>query len=156
MRKDSYRVLSWSLCLAALVVLTGCSSFERAWKDSLARPFPAQGVTGPWVGTWLSDSNGHNGALRCILTQTTNNAYEAWFKAKYRKVIPLTYAYKVTLEVLPVQDGVFTFSGKENLGALAGGVYHYEGRIAGTNFFSTYRCRIDHGTFRMSRPGARP
>ena len=39
-----------------------------------------------------------------------------------------------------------------NLGWLAGGVYHYEGRADATNFFSTYTSKYDHGTFQMTRP----
>ena len=38
------------------------------------------------------------------------------------------------------------------LGFLAGGVYHYEGHADATNYFSTYSCKYDHGTFQMSRP----
>jgi len=49
---------------------------------------------------------------------------------------------------------VWQFQGDENLGWLAGGVYHYEGRVSPTNFHSTYRSKYDHGTFEMGRPQA--
>ena len=64
---------------------------------------------------------------------------------------PVTFNYTVPLKVLKTND-VFNFTGDADLGSLAGGLYHYDGQAAGTNFFSTYSCKYDHGTFQMTRP----
>jgi hypothetical protein len=144
-----------SIILLGLLGFTGCSSFKREWKQTLAQPspVPVSGITGPWEGTWLSDANGHQGPLRCLITQGTNGNYQAWFRAKYKKVITLSYAYTVSLEAIQSdQDQNVVFSGEEDLGKLAGGVYRYEGKVNQTRFYSTYRCKYDHGTFQMSRP----
>ena len=39
----------------------------------------------------------------------------------------------------------------ENLGGIYGN-YNYDGKASPTNFFSTYKARLDHGTFQMTRP----
>lgn len=141
--------------IAMLIIIfgTGCSSFERDWKRAVIEPAATGSLEGPWAGTWQSDVNGHQGILRCLVTRQTNGLYAARFHAKYRKV--LTYSYTVPLTVQR-QAGQFVFEGEENLGWLAGGRYDYRGHAGGTNFFSTYRCEYDHGTFRMTRPPVAP
>jgi hypothetical protein len=97
----------------------------------------------------LSDINHHTGELRCVVTKREDGMYRARFHAKYNKV--LSFGYTVPLKVEPAADG-FHFSGEADLGWLAGGVYHYDGHADTTNFFSTYSCKYDHGTFKMGRP----
>ena len=110
-------------------------------------------MEGPWAGEWSSDVNGHHGRLRCLISETTNELWQARFHATYKMlwIIPLTFGYTVDLSVTKEQDR-FVFHGEEDLGSFAGGLYHYEGEATGENFFSTYRCDYDHGTFRMTRP----
>lgn len=106
-------------------------------------------MEGRWEGHWLSDVNGHNGKLLCIVSRQETGDYSAWFKATYKKV--LKFSYTVPLIVDPLDTG-WKFSGHEDLGKLAGGVYHYEGTATATNFHSTYRSKYDHGVFEMTRP----
>ncbi len=61
------------------------------------------------------------------------------------------FSYAVPLQ-FEQRDGVWQFTGEENLGKMAGGVYRYEGHVSPTNFFSTYQSKYDHGTFQMRRP----
>ena len=68
-------------------------------------------------------------------------------------VLRFSFGYSVPLQVRRTND-TYQFLGEANLGWLAGGLYHYEGSATGTNFFSTYRCKYDHGTFQMGRPSA--
>ncbi len=140
--------LALLLLLIALVLGSGCSCFNHEWKMAAATPAPDTGLQGRWQGTWHSDANGHAGKLRCVVTRTDDAMYRARFHAKYMKV--LSFGYTVSLKAEPTTNG-FSFSGAANLGRLAGGVYHYEGH-ADTNFFSTYSCKYDHGTFQMTRP----
>lgn len=106
-------------------------------------------MEGRWQGRWLSDVNGHNGKLLCIVSRLEDGDYAARFRATYKKF--LRFSYAVPLEV-EHRSGVWHFHGEENLGKLAGGVYRYEGNATPTNFHSTYRSRYDHGIFEMQRP----
>ena len=126
----------------------GCSSFSRDWKTTAFGP-TAGLIDGPWEGTWKSDDSGHHDRLRCLIRAEGAGAYQARFRANYRKII--RFSYTVNL-VGTETNGLFLFRGEADLGRLAGGIYHYEGETSATNFFSTYRCRYDHGTFQLSRP----
>jgi hypothetical protein len=71
------------------------------------------------------------------------------------------FGYTTPLKVAAESSGVLRFSEDADLGWWAGGVYHHEGYVMGTNFLSTYRCKYDHGTFsndkacpRRTVPGA--
>jgi len=146
-------VVRITLSLLVLVLLggTGCSSFHRDWKQAVAQPPPADRLAGPWEGTWLSDANGHTDRLRCLVTQQTNGLYQARYYAWYKAGLTFTFSYTVPLEA-HAAAGRAEFSGTEDLGWLAGGVYTYQGWADGTNFFSTYYSKYDNGTFRMARP----
>jgi hypothetical protein len=141
------------LSLAVIPLLAGCSSFNREWKSALKEPMPTEGLAGPWEGHWVSDASGHNDRLRCVIKEDSTNRYQADFHANYKSVFH--FGYTVPLEVRQ-NGGTFEFSGEADLGKLAGGVYKYEGNATGTNFFSTYSSKYDHGKFEMSRPVAKP
>ena len=144
------RLLNLAAILALLVLCGGCG-FSRAWSKAGRTLPPSDSIEGRWEGRWLSDVNGHTGRLRGVLTRSAENTntYTAHFRATYWKIF--RYSYKAEFPFEP-QDGVWHFRGDENLGWLAGGVYHYEGAVSPTNFHSTYRSKYDHGTFEMSRP----
>jgi hypothetical protein len=144
------RVLRHALTAAGVLLLCGCSSFNRAWREAAAPPVGAPSIEGRWEGRWLSDVNGHTGRLRCLLSRNAETNYTARFRATYWKVF--RYSYSVNLHLDPQGDGVWRLDGSEDLGALAGGVYRYVGRVTPTNFFSTYESTYDHGTFQMNRP----
>ena len=146
---EYFRWLALPLALAFVLFATGCSRFNRDWKTAAAAAVPASTLEGRWLGTWFSEPSGHTDRLRCLITKQPDGQFNARFHAKYHKTF--SYKYTVPLTVLE-KDGVFTFSGEANLGWLAGGVYHYAGRATPTNYFSTYRCPYDHGTFQMTRP----
>jgi hypothetical protein len=136
--------------IGVLPMLTGgCTSFDHDWQKA-ARQFPSpDDLQGRWQGTWVSEVNGHTDTLRCVITKKDDGIYQARFLARYHKV--LSFGYTVPLKV---ESGTneLKFNGDANLGWLKGGVYHYEGHATATNYFSTYSCKYDHGTFQMSRP----
>ncbi len=137
------------VALAALLVLSGCSTFNRDWQAAAADRTPANSIAGRWEGKWLSDQNGHSGKLRALIRPLDNGQYEARYHANYGFI--LSFGMEAKLNVKPVADGQWQFSGAENLGK-GYGVYRYEGKASGTNFFSTYKASLDHGTFQMTRP----
>jgi len=133
-----------------VLVSAGCSSFQRDWKAAGRNPHPAN-LEGRWEGTWHSDVNDHKNVLRCLVTRPTNGIISARFHAKYKKVFTWSFSYTVPLTVRQRGED-FTFEGEADLGWYAGGHYEYMGHASATNFFSTYRCNYDHGTFQMGRP----
>jgi hypothetical protein len=139
-----------TLCLIGLLVCTaGCSSFNREWNSVAVSQPAADSLTGAWDGTWLSDHNGHAGRLRAIITRRTDDTYHARFHATYMRILTFGQAVDLTVDR---QGTNFTFSGAADLGKAHGGSYSYEGNASPEKFFSTYKCSIDHGTFRLHRP----
>jgi hypothetical protein len=130
-------------------LLSGCSTFQREWRQSAKSPPPNDDISGRWQGTWKSDSNGHNDKLRCVITKADDQHYTARFHAKYKHV--LSFGYSVPL-LVNHEDGKRTFKGEADLGKLAGGRYTYEGTATPTNFFSRYDSKYDRGAFEMKRP----
>jgi len=129
-----------------LVLLTGCSGFQREWKRTVASGDDP--LAGRWEGGWLSEVNGHHGGLRCIVTKTNAMEYQARFRATYQIFLHFTYTVPLRADR---DGGSLTFGGEADLG-IAGGLYRYAGRADGSNFTAIYTSPSDHGTFRMSRP----
>lgn len=146
MKSTSSLLLAFTLFLATFS--TGCS-FSRAWSKASKEPTPTNDITGRWEGKWLSDRNGHNGRLRCVVTHDETGQYQFHYHAVYWKI--LRAGYQVKLDVQREGDN-FILKGNSDLGWLGGGVYDYEGKASPTNFFSTYKSKYDHGTFQMTRP----
>lgn len=145
------RIKRWTLrgFLLAAIVLSGCSTFNRDWNKAVSNPIQPASVAGAWDGSWLSDHNGHNGRLQCLLTENPDGTYQARFRAVYAKVIRV--GYTANFQMVPAASGETQFKGSADLGWLRGGSYGYEGRIWSTNFFSTYTNKYDYGTFQMHR-----
>lgn len=138
-----------SFAVLTVVLLCGCSSFNRDWRKAAQQPAPANSIEGRWEGSWTSGSNAHTGNLRCLLTREEGARYQARFRATYGKIFHFSYTTPLTVQ--EHGDG-WEFNGESNLGKMAGGVYYYEGRASTTNFFSTYKSKYDHGVFEMRRP----
>ena len=141
------------LAIAALG-LSSCSiGYNREWSKAKAQAShqPPKDMSGPWLGTWRSDVNGHNGELRCIVTPLAGNAGQERFHyhATFMKILSATY--DVTHVVKPVKGG-FTFAGDQVLTGAGGGLYHYEGNATPSTFHATFRSEKDHGVFEMKRP----
>src|SRR5215469_3364529 len=98
---------------AGLGLASGCTSFKTAWEQAATHPAAPDKVLGRWEGNWRSDVNGHNGSLRCVVTQHQDGSYQARFRAIYRKVIG--FGYTVKLHGVET-NGVFKFDGEANLG----------------------------------------
>jgi hypothetical protein len=137
-----------TLLLVLSLVLCGCS-FSHEWKQAAKFSSPVSELEGRWQGTWVSEVNGHTGALRCLMSREEAGRYRARFRATYAKVFTFGYTVQLATEET---NHTARFRGEANLGWLAGGIYRYEGHTDGTNFLATYSCKYDHGTFRMTRP----
>lgn len=141
-----------ALALAVLLPLlgtTGCSTYQREWRAAAAAPVAPGSIEGAWDGMWLSDHNGHNGRLQAILTKVDADTYEARFKARYMTI--LSFSQTTLLKARP-GTGRLEFAGENDLGKAYGGIYTYAGHATDAEFFSTYKCSIDHGKFELKRP----
>lgn len=147
------KTISAYLVTALALTLCGCSTFNYEWRQAARRPIPTNDISGQWEGRWTSTANVHNDTLRCLITKVDERNYDAKFHAAYKKWITVYFGYTVRLEAQKGATGV-SFRGAEDLGALAGGVYTYQGHADHTNFFSTFKSKYDHGTFHMTRPPA--
>ena len=134
-----------ALFLFVAVLTTGCSSFDRAWRNP---PAQSAGIAGRWEGRWQSARTGHDGKLRAIITPQTAARYNARFRATYRSV--LSAEYDVTLNVKR-RGPRSEFRGAADLGVW--GRYETTGSATRTQFHATYRSKLDHGTFEMRRAG---
>ena len=148
-RKLAGKSVTVSVAGILLLLACGCSSFNREWRKAAQTAVAPDSMEGRWQGHWSSDANGHDGKLRCIVSQREDGDYAARFRATYMKI--LRFSYTVPLKVEHTDD-VWHFHGEENLGKMAGGVYQYEGNATPMNFHSTYRSKYDHGVFEMERP----
>jgi len=132
--------------LAAL--FSNSADFRRDWKRYSAVGSPPQGIEGCWLGEWISDVNGHHGQLEGVVTKSDSGKYQACFHATYSRF--LRVYYEVDLKGRE-ENGHVELEGEADLGQLAGGVYHYTGEATPTGFHCQYRCKYDHGPFRMKR-----
>ena len=139
-----------AVIFASLSLLCGCSTFEHDWEAAAsAKPIGRADMTGRWQGTWASEADTHTGGLRCLITRLDDTTYHARYAATFWGIFHFSYEMDLTAKQLP--DHVI-FEGEADLGAMAGGVYHYEGHADAENYEATYRCSVDHGKFTMKRP----
>jgi len=149
-----------SLVAACGALLLGaCASFDRDWQAAAARPVrAADRVATAWDGKWTSEKhrlpNGTaaGGRLRCIFTRQDATHYRARFHANW---LCFATGYEATFTTRPRSGGI-DFRGEQDLGAIFGGVYRYEGRVTRDRFLARFASRYDHGTFAMSRPAEGP
>ena len=137
------------LFLILLLLSTGCTTFHRDWTQAKSKvPTETKSIEGAWDGKWVSDVNGHNGRLRCIIEQTQPHQYTARYRANYWGI--LRFGYSVPLELKSKTNG-YVFTGEANLGKLAGGTYSYELKASPISIESTYKSNYDHGRFILQR-----
>ena len=143
----------WPALVCACAVAVGCSNFERKWRDLGHQPPPADPVLGRWEGRWDSVTTGHGDVLRCIVTPAEEGGYDAWFHARFMKV--LSGQYHAALEVEPRHDergAYIAIRAEADLGRLAGGVYRQAGEIRDGHYRTRYTSEHDEGTMEMKRP----
>jgi hypothetical protein len=130
--------------LAALV--SNASDFKRRWNQRMPPPAAANGLQGRWQGEWISEANGHRGALRCLLVRGEGGDYEAAFHAVYASVLRVSYTVPLRGQW---SEGKLKLEGDADIGSLAGGIYHYQGEANEKEFTCLYSCKYDHGDFHM-------
>lgn len=142
------------LVLSTAFLVIGCAGvgFEKKWEAALAEYGSAKSpgpVAGPWTGTWRTETNGHEGKLRCIATPIDEDSYEFLYHATWFKIFQ--GGYKVNFDVDKTSGG-YLVQGTEDLGLF--GTLTHDGKIRGDKFNATYSNRRETqvGEFKMERP----
>ena len=123
---------------------------EKAVPATPAAPQPPKAdlLEGQWQGSWSSSSTGMDGSLQCTMRKLEDGTYSAAFSA----IFGMIFTHKSTVTLHAEVDGdIWRFRGQEDLGFFSGGVYTYEGRTDGEEFYSTYDSLLDKGIFQMKR-----
>lgn len=144
------RFLRIAAPLLLLTCVAGCSTsgYEKQWRAASIAPAGDKALEGRWEGLWLSEVNGHTGRLRCIITHAHGKNYRFDFNSTFWKM----FRYRTTLTFrLEDSAGTLKFTGSEDLGPVAGGVYTYEGGFNGSDFQATFKSAYDHGVFKMHK-----
>lgn len=145
-----FRLACTLIILACVALASGCSPFEHDWNAAAgAKPADATDITGRWQGTWTSEASGHSGGLRCLITRIDTKTYHARYAATFWSIFHFGYEMDLTAER---QVDWVHFQGEADLGAMAGGLYHYDGHANAESYSATYRSSQDHGNFVMKRP----
>lgn len=147
-----------SLLLTAIitVALTSCGigPYSRSFKEATTTlPRPAPNVEGPWIGTWKSKVNGHQGPLWCIVHPTPGQPgrFDFRYRAGWGRLQFGDYTHTLAAKI--ARDGSLPLSGEMILpGGL--GTYQVKGRLTRDSFMATYQSKADHGIMILSRPAA--
>ena len=145
MRQD----LSLPWIAAVLLLVCGCSQYERRWNNPALAAGGKDSLEGSYIGKWESARYpGAQGRLWCILTRRSADQYEADFKATWHGIF--SSQHKVTLEVKKRQPGTgaVEFSGDSEIKMWIGsGHYRCKGEITPSEFRADYDAAYDHGKF---------
>ena len=123
-----------------------CRDFRARWES--AAGLDAQGVSGRWSGEWISEASGHRGPLQAALSVVSPALWHMAFRATYSKIFRACYA---TDFAVVQEEGRWSFTGRQDLGALAGGEYEYGGYATVAEMVCRYKSTSDHGEFRLRR-----
>jgi hypothetical protein len=140
-----------ALALVPALLLAGCcSTFDRDFDAAKSTADASSPLLGSWDGTWHSDPSGHAGGLRCIISRT-DSGFSSRYYATFTFLLPLSFEYSVPITALKDGDS-WRFRGSAEIDyVIAGGLYEYEGLVAGDEFVASYRSNFDSGIFRMKR-----
>ena len=140
-----------------LVTVTSClmfaglpahaASFKSDWKAAVQQQPSTNSIVGAWEGKWKSKKHNVSGPLRCVITDLGNGNYQARFHAEFHW-FHFTYTAKLTAEKT---DAGTVLKGVADLGWM-GGIYHYQGPISPSKYFSTYVSPVENGVLELARP----
>lgn len=104
-------------------------------------------LAGTWSGTWLSQTNGHNGPLNGTFTKLNDTTYAAKFRGRFFAVIP--FRYQVNLNVVGSDADHLYLAGSSRLPIF--GTFQYSATATATDFTADYTSKRDRGQFNLNR-----
>jgi hypothetical protein len=142
--------------IATVLTLVLCSCGANSYRSGFALassniPRPPINAEGPWVGTWVSEVNGHTGPLWCIVQPSLDQPGKYDFRYRAGWGILKFGDYTHTVPAKLGKDGSLSLSGEMKLpGGL--GIYQVKGKLTRETFSTTYQGAGDHGTMFLKRP----
>ena len=128
-------------------MVAGCTGdFEKQWSAAM-KTEPAEPLLGCWAGTWSSQSTGHTGRLRMVVTKH-EESYRAQFLAVYGGIF--TFGMAIPLEPDDAGEKT-TFKSEHDLG-WPWGKFTWAGQLVEGGFEATYESAADKGIFKLKRP----
>jgi len=137
-----------AMAVMGLLLVTGCTSFGREWKQASTAVADRHGMAGRWEGEWRSHKNRHHGKLRAIATARGAHRYQVRYRAGFAGIF--RFGYRMEMDVTPSGEGRCEFAGQASLGLA--GVYQCAGHADGTSFVARYATKGDYGVFELRRP----
>lgn len=152
--KTTFALLVSVLFALAALFLSSCAGYNQAWQEAVAsyHTGETEGPEGPWTGSWKTETNGHSGALRCIVEPAPEQpgTYKFRYHALWGGGIPAVRTVRY-----PVQrrDDRWVVEGEEKLFT---GRFHHRATIRKDRFEASYTKDDgkEVGAFRMKRPMA--
>lgn len=138
--------------LVAAFALCSCVGFEHDWKKAVTEYESGKIASpeGPWTGSWTTTTNGHDGDLRAIVSESKSKPgeYDFRYHATWAKI--LSGGYTVTFPARQSNSSYFV-DGEKDLGLF--GAFGHQATITRNSFKATYsNDREELGEFRMTRP----
>ncbi len=142
-------------CLLILLAcgLSSCAGakFEREWsRDQNNR---ATDLTGSWEGKWQSQSNRHEGRLRCIVRPVdgSQDTYSFQYQASWGNF--LRGIFTIQCKAQRAGGRQWRVSGSKDLGKLLGGEFSHQAEITPQAIHAKFHSQLDHGVMDLRRPG---
>ncbi|MFM8571821.1 MAG: hypothetical protein ACKOAU_09515 [Pirellula sp.] len=137
--------LSASIFCGVLVLSSLIGSGESFAQEGLDGD--PQGV---WRGKWRSESTGHSGPMRVVISPTSRGTYQARFTGRFAAVIPFAYRAELVPQASP--DGTALLSSSKKLGPILGS-YRMQTQIIGNSLSGGFQAAKDRGSIQMWRVG---
>ena len=146
------KTLSRLFPLFAAFALSSCVGFEQDWKKAVADYESGKTSTpeGPWAGSWTTTTNGHDGNLRAIVSESKSEPgeYDFRYHATWAKI--LSGGYTVAFPARR-SGSRYLVNGEKSLGPF--GTFGHRATITEKSFNATYsNDREELGEFQMTRP----
>lgn len=153
MRLSTMKRLPLVLILAFCTALPSCFSYHAHFRKAVAASAGKhEDPTGPWIGEWKSDFNGHDGPLWCIVTESKDEAGAYDFRYRAGWGIFKFGNYVHTVKVNKTPEGHFLLKGDMDLPKLVGN-HSVDGKITKDAFTAKFKStKGDHGTMTLKRP----
>jgi hypothetical protein len=150
----------WFLCNRHLkmkifqqLVISGmlaASAIVWAALPSIAQESYPGNPQGEWKGRWQSQSTGHSGPMRVVISPTSRGSYQARFTGRFAAVIP--FAYRTELVPQVSSDGRTILTSSKKLGPILGS-YQMQTTVSGNVLSGDFQAAGDRGSILMQRVG---
>ncbi len=139
------------LLVTVAALLAACSTYHADFAQAVqAAPVPPDSPSGPWKGRWVSQANGHEGPLWCVITPGPKGTCDFRYRAGWAHLQFGDYTHTCPVDT-EADDSLKITSAMKLPGEW--GTYTINGTITATKFDATYTSDTgDRGTMKLRRP----